>query len=157
MGDLDLSVSRKTQLSFQTELTKLSSENSRTILPASVHSSRNIEASSICVQRVSLPFQIFDTEMSGASGSPYLKSITDTYAQRNQLFALPTEVKLLADTLTEVGNAYSEDAAIEILNIFRHPGLSLEILNSNITSLKQCQEFTAFTAEAYTGPPRHGQ
>lgn len=58
----------------------------------------------------------------------------------------------LGFALTEVSIAYPEDTAIDILNIRQHPSFSLEPPNSNMISLKECEEVTLCIADASIGP-----
>lgn len=55
--------------------------------------------------------------MSGTSQYPCKKFTNNAHARCKHLSALPLAMKLLAVAHTEVSEAYSDDAAIDILNI----------------------------------------
>lgn len=61
-------------------------------------------------------------------------------------------MNLLTVPLTEVWNAYCEDAANDILNSLRHHSSSLGVFKSNITSFSDFQEVTACIADSSTRP-----
>lgn len=62
-------------------------------------------------------------------------------------------VDLVSVALAEVSNAYSENTAVDILKIVQTPSFTLELINSNNTSLKNCREATVYIADACSAPP----
>lgn len=91
--------------------------------------------------------------MSNSSQSEQLRNIDDEQAHNEQLLALSSSVKMMADSLTEVAavaSSYFEETVNDVLNVLHHPRFCLEKLKLKITSLKVCQEVTVWVVKACT-------
>lgn len=105
----------------------------------------------LCSRIVSL--RLHDTKTSGTSRSHYAKCTSNTTTRRQQLLRLLPVTEMPAFTLTDVSNAYSADTAIEILNTLQHACFSLELFNSTLASLNECEVVSECIANVCTGRP----
>lgn len=64
---------------------------------------------------------------------------------------------MLPGALTEVANAYSEDATNDILKILCHYNFSLEMFNFFIAALTDCQAVNACIADTCRRPPEQSK